>query len=104
MEKAKKEGKLKAEEKINEKALVGAGIARAKAKKLEAAYFINENTKNQSTQTDVMEGFGSNGGEELISYLMTGESILLQGGEEWKKWYESMSKKIITIQKKDGSW
>jgi hypothetical protein len=51
-----------------------------------------------------MEGFGSNGGEELISYLMTGESILLQGGEEWKKWYESMSKKIITIQKKDGSW
>jgi hypothetical protein len=32
VEKAKKEGKLKAEEKINEKALVGAGIARAKAK------------------------------------------------------------------------
>jgi hypothetical protein len=52
-----------------------------------------------------MEGFGSNGGEELISYLMTGESIIMQGNSnEWKKWYENMSKKIISIQKQDGSW
>jgi hypothetical protein len=104
VEKAKTEGKLKAEEKVSEKALLDAGVTPSEAKELEAAYFINENTKNQSTQAEVMEGFGSNGGEELISYLMTGESILLQGGEDWKKWYEAMSKKIINIQKSDGSW
>jgi hypothetical protein len=51
-----------------------------------------------------MEGFGSNGGEELMSYLMTGESILMQGGNEWKQWYETMSKKIMAIQNNDGSW
>lgn len=65
---------------------------------------INANTKNQSTREDIMTGCGSNGGEELISYLLTGESIVLQGGNEWKSWYESMYKKIIAIQKQDGSW
>jgi hypothetical protein len=66
---------------------------------------INENTKNLSASENVMEGFGSNGGEELISYLMTGESIMVQGdAEEWKKWYSSMSRKIVAIQKQDGSW
>jgi len=33
----------------------------------------------KSTRADVMAGFGSNGGEELISYLMTGEFIQMQG-------------------------
>jgi hypothetical protein len=104
IEKAKKEGKVKNEEKVTEKNLLKAGVAPADAKQLETAYLINENTKSQSTRKDVMEGFGSNGGEELISYLLTGESILLQGGNEWKSWYNNMSEKIIGIQKNDGSW
>jgi hypothetical protein len=104
LEKAKQEGRLRAEEQVSEKALRDAGVAPGEAKELETAYLINESTKNQSTRADVMAGFGSNGGEELISYLMTGESILLQGGNEWETWYETMSKKIITIQKGDGSW
>ena len=80
--------------------MVDAGVSPPEAKELMTAYMINENTKSQSVREDVMAGFGSNGGEELISYLMTGESILMQGGTEWKSWYETMSKKIITIQKK----
>ena len=104
VEKAKREGKLKADDKVEEQSLVAAGVAPPKAKELVTAYNINEATKRQSMQADVMEGFGSNGGEELISYLMTGESIRLQGGQEWKQWYDGMMKKIITIQKRDGSW
>jgi hypothetical protein len=104
IDKAKKEGKLKASDKLNEANLVIAGVAPAEAKELETAYMINSTAKSQSVRDDVMAGFGSNGGEELISYLMTGESILLQGGAEWKTWYDNMSKKIITIQQKDGSW
>jgi hypothetical protein len=104
VEKAKKEGRLKMEDKVSAGNLETAGMAPAEAKELEAAYFINENSKSQSTREDVMRGFGSNGGEEFISYLMTGETMVLEGGEEWKKWYENMSKKIIAIQKNDGSW
>lgn len=105
VEKGKREGKLKLEDKVGEQALVKAGATPAEAKELVTAYMINENTKQQSVREDVMQGFGSNGGEELISYLMTGESILMQGrANEWKQWYDTMSKKILAIQKRDGSW
>jgi hypothetical protein len=104
LEKAKSEGKLDAEDEMSEENLQRAGASPAEAKELAAAHMINENTTIQSTREDVMSGFGSNGGEELISYLLTGESIMLQGGNNWKKWYESMSKRIMTIQKNDGSW
>ena len=104
LEKAKKDGKLKAEDEMNEENLQRAGATPAEAKELAAAHMINENTKAQSTRSDVMTGFGSNGGEELISYLLTGESIMMQGGNDWKSWYESMSKRIMAIQKNDGSW
>jgi hypothetical protein len=103
LEKAKKEGKVK-DDKVNAENLLAAGVGSVEARELEAAYNINMSTQSQSVNENVMEGFGSNGGEEMISYLMTGESIFLQGGDDWKKWYENMSKKIIGIQKQDGSW
>lgn len=105
VEKGKIEGKVKKEDKLNEETLVKSGATPAEAKEMLTAVMINENSKNQSASEDVMQGFGSNGGEELISYLMTGESIMLQGDiNEWKKWYSSMTKKIISIQNQDGSW
>ncbi|MDQ3842413.1 MAG: hypothetical protein M3342_00150 [Bacteroidota bacterium] len=105
VEKGKKEGKLTEHEGISEVALEKAGASPAEAKELVTAYLINENTKKQSVREDVMQGFGSNGGEELISYLMTGEAILMQGNAaEWKQWYETMSKKVMAIQQQDGSW
>lgn len=104
IEKAKKDGRLKAEDEMNEVNLTRAGVTPAEAKELAAAHMINENTRSQSTRNDVMTGFGSNGGEELISYLLTGESIILQGGNDWKSWYENMSQRIMAIQKNDGSW
>jgi hypothetical protein len=104
LEKAKREGRLKAEAEMNEVNLQRAGATPAEAKELATAHLINESTKQQSTRNDVMTGFGSNGGEELISYLLTGESIMMQGGNEWKNWYETMSQRIVGIQNDDGSW
>jgi hypothetical protein len=105
VDKGRKEGKVAKDEELNEQTLLKSGASPAEAKQLVTAIMINENTKNLSASENVMEGFGSNGGEELISYLMTGESIMVQGdAEEWKKWYSSMSRKIVAIQKQDGSW
>jgi hypothetical protein len=104
VDKAKNDGRLRADDKVNAQSLVASGVAPAEARELEAAYNINMNTKNQSVREDVMQGFGNNGGEEFISYLLTGEAIVLEGGDAWKQWYEGMSKKIISIQLKDGSW
>lgn len=49
-------------------------------------------------------GFGSNGGEEFLSHMNIGESLVVAGGEPWKKWDESMTRNMNNIQNADGSW
>ncbi len=51
-----------------------------------------------------MAGFGSNGGEEFLSYLNIGESLFTKGGDDWKKWDDSMTGNLNKIQNDDGSW
>jgi hypothetical protein len=104
IEKAKKSGTVRQEEELNEASLQKAGIDPSAAKELSTAYQVNENAKKEAIREDVMSGFGSNGGEEFLSYLMTGESMILQGGNEWKSWFDMMTKKLVDIQNKDGSW
>ncbi len=101
--KAKKDGKIKDEE-ITEANLQAAGANVLESKELVTAYGINKATNELSVRGDVMAGYGNNGGEEFMSFLMTGESMIMQGGEEWKKWYDMMSGKLVNIQTNDGSW
>lgn len=49
-------------------------------------------------------GFGSNGGEEFLSYLNIGESLFQKGGNDWKTWCDSMTANLDRIQNDDGSW
>jgi hypothetical protein len=49
-------------------------------------------------------GFGSNGGEEFLSYMNIGESLLTQGGEEWARWDQKISANMLRTQSEDGSW
>ena len=51
-----------------------------------------------------MEGFGSNGGEEFLSYLQTGEGMIVSKDTDWKKWYDNISGRLIKIQNQNGSW
>jgi len=102
--KAKKEGKLDASAKVTEENLVIAGLGNSQSKNYSTAYKVNAAAKSEALKTEVMAGYGNNGGEEFLSYLMTGESMMMQGGDEWKKWYDMMSGKLINIQNPDGSW
>ncbi len=51
-----------------------------------------------------VSGFGSNGGEEFLSYMNIAESLVVKGGDEWKKWDDSMSGNLQRVQNGDGSW
>jgi hypothetical protein len=51
-----------------------------------------------------VSGFGSNGGEEFLSYMNIGESLASAGGEEWERWNRKMSDNLERIQNQDGSW
>ena len=59
-------------------------------------------TANQSD--DVLRGFGNNGGEEFLSFMMTSESLVVAGGEDWEAWYAKMYNLLSSIQNNDGSW
>jgi len=49
-------------------------------------------------------GFGSNGGEEFLSYMSIGESLVVKGGDDWKTWDKGITDNLNRIQNKDGCW
>ena len=49
-------------------------------------------------------GFGSNGGEEFLSYMNIAESLVVKGGDEWKRWDTQMTQNLNRVQNGDGSW
>jgi len=49
-------------------------------------------------------GFGSNGGEEFLSHMNIGESLVVDGGKAWEDWDQKMTENLNRIQNADGSW
>jgi hypothetical protein len=70
-----------------------------KAKEEATAAFVKQLDDKQFIQ-----GFGSNGGEEFLSYMNISEALLAKGGAEWEKWDKRMIENLNNIQNKDGSW
>ena len=61
---------------------------------------LGENVRNEQ----FVAGFGSNGGEEFLSFLNISETLVLKGGKEWDEWDGKMRKGLEKAQDKDGSW
>ena len=102
--KAKAEGRIAADAVVNAETLEEIGYAQGEAQKYGTAYKIYESAKETAQRDEVLDGFGNNGGEEFLSYLQTGESLLVSKDDDWKKWYDGMSGRILKIQNEDGSW
>ncbi len=102
--KARQEGRLAANASPTAQNLEIIGFGKDEAMKYATAYEVYQSAKVQAQRADVMDGFGSNGGEEFLSYLQTGESMIIGKDNEWKKWYDTMSGRLLTIQNDDGSW
>ncbi len=81
-----------------------AGLSEEEALELDTANKIYDSAKTVAQDREVMNGFGNNGGEEFMSFLQTGESLIINDDKEWKNWYDSMSATLTGIQNNDGSW
>lgn len=56
-------------------------------------------------QTDaIIAGFGSIGGEEMLSYMMISDSLAEEGGKQWDNWDQRIGSYLMQIQNADGSW
>jgi hypothetical protein len=104
MAEAKRSGKLSQNAPATAANLEKLGYEKDEAMKYSTAYEVYESAKVQAQREDVMDGFGNNGGEEFLSYLQTGESMIIGKDDSWKKWYDNTSGRLLNIQNNDGSW
>jgi hypothetical protein len=51
-----------------------------------------------------IQGFGSNGGEEFLSYMNISETLVVKGGKDWVAWDKGISDALTHAQDKDGGW
>lgn len=104
MIKAKSEGKIHDNALVTSKLLEEIGFAEEEANEYLQSYQVYESAKNVAQEDDVMTGFGNNGGEEFLSYLQTGESLIINKDQSWVDWYENISTRLVQIQNDNGSW
>ena len=101
---AKKDGRLKAESRVTVENLMVAGLPAAKAKELGKSYDQNAVAVKRMSEDAVLAGFGSNGGEEFLSYMQKSEALLIGGGDAFGDWNSKMNERLQKIQNTDGSW
>jgi ethanolamine utilization microcompartment shell protein EutL len=53
---------------------------------------------------NVLRGFGSYGGEEHVSYMLTAEAKAVLGGAEWAEFRRSIRARLAAIQRENGTW
>ena len=102
--KAKKEGRVAKDAVVSVDVLEEAGMSRGEAEKLNTAYQVYNAAKEQAQDERVISGFGNNGGEEFLSFLQTGESLVIGKDQGWKNWYQQTTGRLVDIQNNDGSW
>lgn len=101
---AQKNGTLPANAPVTVDNLKKAGMTEDEALKYNTASQIYNSAKLQAQNKEVMNGFGNNGGEEFVSFLQTGESLVIGKDYSWKKWYDDVASTLLTIQNNDGTW
>jgi hypothetical protein len=102
--KAKRDGRLAQNAPVTAENLSQIGFDKDDAMKYSTAYEVYQSAKVRAQSEEVMDGFGSNGGEEFLSYLQTGESMIIGKDNSWTKWYDNISGRMLRIQNDDGSW
>lgn len=104
MERAKKDGRLEKNAAASAENLEKIGFAPTESRELATSYEVYESAKMKAQRDDVMDGFGNNGGEEFLSYLQTGEGLVINKDTQWTSWYDNISGRLLKIQNNDGSW
>ncbi|MEM9176044.1 MAG: prenyltransferase/squalene oxidase repeat-containing protein [Myxococcota bacterium] len=55
-------------------------------------------------QAAMIRGFGSVGGEEMLSYMMISDTLAEERGDDWETWQTAIASHLRATQNGDGSW
>ncbi|CAG0962626.1 hypothetical protein PLCT2_00845 [Planctomycetaceae bacterium] len=97
-------GKLPKDAKVTEENLKVAGFKQEQAAQKAQAWSQNEVMTRRLDDENYLSGFGNNGGEEFISFMMISESMVITGGKKWEDWTAKLHTMFEKIQNGDGSW
>ena len=70
----------------------------------DAAHAAEQTLVKRLEDPAFMRGFGNNGGEEFLSYMLMAETLVVKGGDEWQQWDGAITKLVNGVQNQDGSW
>jgi hypothetical protein len=101
---AKKAGRLSPESRVSVENLVAAGCPQGKAEQLGKSHAQTMFATARMAEDAVLAGFGSNGGEEFLSYMQKSEALLIAKSPEFEAWNGKMADRLRKIQNQDGSW
>lgn len=104
LEQAKEKGIVPPSAKVDADTLTKIGYSADQARDKAEAWQQNDALQRRLDDQNYLSGFGNNGGEEFISYMMSSESIVITGGDTWTKWNQKMHTMFEKIQNADGSW
>jgi hypothetical protein len=80
------------------------GVGKDEAQVLAEAYVVNRSANTQLQDDGILSGFGNNGGEEFLSYMMTSESMVSTSATDWDQWHAKVTNLLSSIQNQNGSW
>jgi hypothetical protein len=83
-------------------AVAGAAKSAVRAKKTETA--AGRAALAHLNDDRFVRGFGSYGGEEHVSYMLTTEALAKTGGKAWAAWSGDIRRRLAVIQRPDGTW
>lgn len=84
----------------------GMGSARAAKSRAPAMERVEAAAADRVAQdaTSLLNGYGSVGGEEMLSYLMISDAMAEKGGKEAEEWQGKVGTWLLGMQNADGSW
>jgi hypothetical protein len=83
---------------------VGAAAAPAEAKERAEAVERQAMGEVRADAKGLIQGFGSIGGEEMLSYMMISDTLAEKGGKEFTDWQTQIAHTLAGAQNADGSW
>jgi hypothetical protein len=104
IQEAKDRGKLPASATVTQDNLRQLGLGGGVAQRLTKAVELNDKQIERLDDENLLAGFGNNGGEEYLSYLLTSESLVIAGRDKFHQWNDKMHGRLQKIQNTDGSW
>jgi hypothetical protein len=80
------------------------GSAEGSRELQQKAKIVAAEVRDQLSNDRLLRGYGTYGGEEHVSYMLTAEAKARAGAAEFAEWKKQMNLRLASIQREDGTW